>query len=238
MMSSNGRSIAVYSWGRGPTVLVVHGWNGRAAQLAGFVRPLTSAGHNVLALDAPAHGRSPGRRTDAFEIAEALATLDRTYGPFAAVVTHSMGALCCATAMSAGRLRTQRVACLAPAMSRTSLVSAFGKILRLPGSVLSDLTDRVNAFVTPDFWNQVVTCPALLIHDLEDDFLPYADVAALERRWPAAKLITTRGLGHNHVVRNPQVIDHVVNFLTTGCSFGADRKSAAAVRRGAKASLE
>jgi hypothetical protein len=40
-----GRAIATYSWGRGPeTVLVVHGWRGRASQFGPIVRELRAAG--------------------------------------------------------------------------------------------------------------------------------------------------------------------------------------------------
>ena len=48
-----------WSWGNGPTVLLVHGWNGRATQLGGFVEPLVARGYRVVAFDAFGHGESP-----------------------------------------------------------------------------------------------------------------------------------------------------------------------------------
>ena len=51
---------AVWDWGEGPTVLLVHGWNGAAAQLAGYVQPLVDAGYHVVAFDQPGHGHSSG----------------------------------------------------------------------------------------------------------------------------------------------------------------------------------
>src|SRR4051812_35581367 len=39
-IASGAYSIAAWSWGEGPTVLLVHGWEGRAAQLVPFVEPL------------------------------------------------------------------------------------------------------------------------------------------------------------------------------------------------------
>src|SRR6266705_1614313 len=39
------KRIAVVHWGKGPAVMLVHGWSGRGAQLGEFVGPLVSAGY-------------------------------------------------------------------------------------------------------------------------------------------------------------------------------------------------
>ncbi|HEX8728518.1 MAG TPA: hypothetical protein VF739_07855, partial [Ktedonobacterales bacterium] len=52
------------SFGAGPRVLLVHGWEGRGMNLGMFIAPLTAAGYQVLALDGPAHGESPGEQTN------------------------------------------------------------------------------------------------------------------------------------------------------------------------------
>nr|MBA3542137.1 hypothetical protein [Deltaproteobacteria bacterium] len=54
--------VAAWRWGHGPTVLLVHGWEGRGSQLGSFVEPLVAAGLSVVAFDAPAHGDSAGNR--------------------------------------------------------------------------------------------------------------------------------------------------------------------------------
>src|SRR2546426_767334 len=55
-LTGDGPELAVWDWGDGPTVLLVHGWNGNAAQLAGLVPPLLRAGYYVATPDLPAHG--------------------------------------------------------------------------------------------------------------------------------------------------------------------------------------
>src|SRR6478609_3042547 len=60
-----GHDLATYRWGGGDrTVLLLHGWRGRASQFAPLVRELVAEGFHVVAFDAPAHGDSPGRNTD------------------------------------------------------------------------------------------------------------------------------------------------------------------------------
>src|SRR5689334_22239173 len=46
------------------TVLLVHGWEGRGAQLGDMIEPLLAQGYAVVAADAPGHGRSPGDTID------------------------------------------------------------------------------------------------------------------------------------------------------------------------------
>src|SRR5215468_5695279 len=46
--------IAAWRWGKGPAILLVHGWGGHAARLGRFVGPLEEAGFSVIAFDAPA----------------------------------------------------------------------------------------------------------------------------------------------------------------------------------------
>ena len=72
--------------GRGPsrpgsTVLMVHGWNGRGAQLGAFAPELVHAGFRVVTFDTPAHGRSPGRATNLPEISEAIQASGATSPP-------------------------------------------------------------------------------------------------------------------------------------------------------------
>ena len=56
-----GREIVTYSWGRGPeTVLVVHGWRGRASQFGPIVRELRAEGFRVVGFDAPGERRLRG----------------------------------------------------------------------------------------------------------------------------------------------------------------------------------
>src|SRR5919107_5916537 len=90
------------AWGAGPTVLLVHGWEGRGAQLGAFVDPLVAAGYRAVALDGPAHGDSPGRTTTGPEFARALITTRDVVGSLAGVIGHSFGGFTALLALSRG----------------------------------------------------------------------------------------------------------------------------------------
>ena len=64
--------LSALRWGQGPAVLLLHGWEGRPTQFAELIRALVRAGYGVVALDAPAHGRSPGHEANVVLFARAL----------------------------------------------------------------------------------------------------------------------------------------------------------------------
>jgi pimeloyl-ACP methyl ester carboxylesterase len=52
-VSYGAEQLAVWSWGSGPAVLMVHGWEGRGSQFHSFMPPLSASGFRVVAMDCP-----------------------------------------------------------------------------------------------------------------------------------------------------------------------------------------
>ncbi|MEO3434886.1 alpha/beta fold hydrolase [Inquilinus sp. CAU 1745] len=73
--------LAVWSWGRGPVLLLLHGPGGGAGDLAPLVDPLVATGYRVVAPDLPGHGDSDG---DPHDSADAVAVITRLVGPIRA----------------------------------------------------------------------------------------------------------------------------------------------------------
>lgn len=76
------KTIQLYIWGEHnkPTVLLVHGWNGRGAQLGAFAHDLVVQGYRVIAFDAPGHGRSSANSTNLPAISRVIQQVSQTYG--------------------------------------------------------------------------------------------------------------------------------------------------------------
>jgi pimeloyl-ACP methyl ester carboxylesterase len=212
--------VAVYEWGEGPAVAMVHGWHGSAANFAAFVDPLVAAGLRVIAIDQPAHGATPGDRTTAFEIADALNAVARQYGPFAAWVGHSFGTLCALVARSGG-FAAPRAVCISPPAEMSSLLQSFAETLNLPPPVMARFTRSVEREFGADIWDRLSparvvydsTTIALIIHDRNDRAMPIEEGEALARAWPNAQFHGTRGLGHTRILSDPKVLTRVVEFL-------------------------
>lgn len=98
--------LSALRWGQGPTVLMMHGWEGRPTQFAALIEALVAAGHTVVSLEGPAHGRSPGRQAHVALFARALLEAAAELPPLRAVIGHSMGGASVLLALQWG-LRTE-----------------------------------------------------------------------------------------------------------------------------------
>jgi len=216
-----GRPLAVYRWGEGPTVLLVHGWHGRGTQLGAFAAPLVAAGLRVVAFDAPAHGRTPGRATDLPEVSEALLTVANANAPLHGVIAHSFGAACTLAAIRLG-LTPQRVVALSAPANLEFLMDSFAARLGIGAAVMAVHRRLVESKFGADLWRRLspteiargLSIPALLIHDEDDHDVPYGESESLARVWQNATLIRTRGLGHRRILRDPDVVARVVAFMS------------------------
>ena len=92
-MRVGARRIETWTWGTGPSVLLVHGWGGRGTQLGAFVAPLVARGFSVVTFDAPGHGASDEGVVTIPEMTAAIHTVAASRGPLAGLVAHSAGAL-------------------------------------------------------------------------------------------------------------------------------------------------
>jgi pimeloyl-ACP methyl ester carboxylesterase len=214
--------VAVYSWGSGPIVLFVHGWSGRGSQVAAFAEPLVAAGYQVMAIDAPGHGATPGDRTNILECAAALRAFKRRYGPVYGAITHSFGGMVLAYAMNNG-LSVKRVVCISAPAHIEYLLNGFSQTLGIPDAVVADMRRRMDARFPEGYWENISTVvnvrkldvPALIIHDENDRSVPWEQGKIIANAWPGARFLKTSGLGHGRILRNQAVVDAAVDFINT-----------------------
>ncbi len=108
--------LAGLRWGNsGPRVVALHGWQGSAAQFAPIARVLVARGLQVLALDAPAHGRTPGEFASPTVFSDALLESAPELGSVEAVIGHSMGGGAVLYALSQGLRAKRAIVVSAPA---------------------------------------------------------------------------------------------------------------------------
>lgn len=219
----DGTALRGTAWGgAGPLVYFQHGWGGRGADVAALVPALLGRGFRVVTVDGPAHGDTAvagRRRTNAAESGRALAAVVARHGPAHAVVAHSLGAVAVTLALRSGALACDRLVLLAPVVEARTQLAAFcghlgvgprtrdrldAEVLRRTGLPLDDFTlagpqDRL--------------CDVLVVHDRDDRLAPHGATAAHVRDWSAASLVTTEGLGHYRLLRDPVVAAAVAGYL-------------------------
>lgn len=216
-----GLELATYAWGGGPrAVFLVHGWGGRAAQLSAFVVPLIERGYRVVTMDAPGHGRSAGRQTSIFQFAEALVEAHREEGGFEAIIAHSMGATSATMAMGRG-LPVRRAILVAPFCRLWDVLCRFASRVKLNAGQRERLIARLEGAFGQGMWDESslvqvarqLTVPALVVHDRGDVEIPYQDSVATAAAWRGSALLTTEGLGHRLILRDPEVVRQIVAFV-------------------------
>jgi pimeloyl-ACP methyl ester carboxylesterase len=220
--------VAAWRWGIGPTVLLVHGWEGRGSQLGALVQPLVAAGLSVVAFDAPAHGDSPGSRLYLTDHADAIADVVGAIGPVHAIVAHSFGAAAVLLAHARHGVDAPRNVMLAPNVLIDDAVAKFARAVAL------DERDRTS------FENHLVRASGvpvdalsverlagprdtalLVVHDREDREVAVKHGDRLAATWPNAQLVLTNGLGHRRILRDDRVIANVVGFVREGLPLPA-----------------
>ncbi|MBD3884006.1 alpha/beta hydrolase [Phormidium tenue FACHB-886] len=219
-ISSSLPPLTLFSWGAGSTVLLVHGWGGCAAQLTAFVPPLVNLGYRVLACDLPAHGQTAGKQTNAFEFAAAIQAIAAQQGKFDAIIAHSWGAAATIMALSEASI-AGKVVCLSAACWLSSAVRMIAKLLRLSSETEVELCQLFERQFGEDVWQRAsanlrathLGIPGLLFHDRHDRKIAYAESEAIAQSWTSAQLIATSGLGHEHILHDPDVIAQTAAFI-------------------------
>lgn len=225
-----GRDVAVFDWGRGgDTILLAHGWRGRASQFAPIVRELRAEGFRLVAFDAPANGDSPGRRTDIRDWLAAIEALHSRHGRFHAIVGHSFGSLAALTAVRDG-VAAGGVVAIAGMSRARHLVDAFAARVGV-GAEAADALGR--AFVrrvmpgedASAVWSRFDLAerplpdavPLLIVHDRGDREVGVAEAERLHAaHGERSRLVLTSGSGHSRVLASDATLDAVVAFATGG----------------------
>jgi pimeloyl-ACP methyl ester carboxylesterase len=214
-----GQQLVAWEWGRGPAVILAHGWGSRGSRFGALVRSLAEAGFRAVAYDAPAHGRSTGRLASLPEFARALGAVAEAVGPVHGLVGHSLGGAAVTLALRDG-LNAERVVLLAAPADVTPFTEAFADQLHLPSTVRHAmrrnlevrLEVRLDSLHIPTI-ARALTAPALLVHDREDLDVPYRHAEEIAAAWTGARLVATTGLGHRAILRDPAVVRQAVDFL-------------------------
>ena len=221
----NGKKIAVYHWGfRGPVVLLAHGWESHAGRWRKIAPSLVQAGFQVVALDAPAHGRSAGRRFTMVRYADVLRALFQRLGPVHAVVAHSVGGAAGIWAMGtvSPALRPQKAVILASFSHLQTIMDGAGHKVGASDALMEAMDAEIERITGARIAHyslmrqaeKLGDVEALLIHDRHDRVTAVQESEKLHQAWPGARALFTEGFGHG--LTAPTVSETVLDFVQAG----------------------
>jgi pimeloyl-ACP methyl ester carboxylesterase len=208
---------------QGPVVLLVHGWGGHAGQMLALADTLAAQGMRPMIVEMPAHGRSRGSTSNLSQFARVIeyvsARLQQQGHSVHGLVAHSLGANAGAYAASRG-LPVNRLVLLAPPASPHEYTRLFAHVFGLSETTRAAMQRRVEAregILMPQFEPAAVGprihLPTLVVHDRQDSINRFADGVAYSEAIGGARLVATEGLGHQKILKDTRVLQHVASFL-------------------------
>ena len=217
-----GTRIATYTWGdpaRQPYALLVHGWSSFGLRYLPWIKPLQDMGYAVVIFDQPGHGHSGGRHCTLPDFIDTVREVGRHFGDAALTIAHSLGGA--AAALAQGETwHSQKLILIAPAADPVAATQRFTQFVRLGEHLRGRLHDNLESLTGINIHDLQVHRhlpslgqPALIVHDLDDHDVPWAEGERYARHWRGARLFTTQGLGHHRVLDAPEVIDASLAFL-------------------------
>jgi len=203
--------------------LLLHGHSSSATNFEGYVQPLIDRGYEVLAFDAPAHGRSSGQTITVIMYVNLILEVCRRYGPIRSFIAHSFGGLCLSLALE--RLphdEETKVVLIAPAAETTTAIGHYYNIVKLPPRVRTAFEQEIRTLGGhgPEWYSvsraiRGVKAQVLFLQDEEDRVTPVADLQALIRdHGPNIRFVLTRGLGHRRIYRDQESVKTVIGFIS------------------------
>lgn len=211
--------IMTYRWlGNKKTILLIHGWESNSARWKSFILQLKKKGYNLVALDAPAHGRSGGKNFDTLLYAEFINVVAQRFSP-QIIIGHSMGGMASAFFQHKYQFDTlEKIILLGAPSEFQDVMKRYTDMLGYNQRIISELQHTVierygssfDTFSTAKFLNSIAS-QGLIIHDQDDHIIPYNDALLINKGFKNSQLVTTKGLGHSLI--DVSVARHIYAFI-------------------------
>ncbi|EGV44605.1 alpha/beta hydrolase [Bizionia argentinensis JUB59] len=211
--------VMTYRWfGKGETILLAHGWESNSARWQYLIDPLLKLNFNIIALDAPAHGRSGSKRFNAVLYGEFIKVVSKKHkADF--LIGHSVGGMASVFSQNNSEYRDiSKIILLGAPAEFTDVLDRYYKMMcfskRTIKAINQLIKDRLQAgpesFSTAKYL-ECLTIDGLIIHDEKDGIIPYQDALILNMSLRNSKLVTTTGFGHSLI--DESISNHIYEFL-------------------------
>src|SRR5438128_14241 len=221
-----GENNVAWAWGDGPLVIFVHGWSGRAAQMAPLALHAANLGFRSVAIDVTGHGDSPKRHTRWDYFLRDIAALSQSlHEEVYAYVGHSAGALSMMAARALKGIHAQCYVCICAPSFPFPPIDVIRKNLNPKEAVL----EHYKMYIAEQFettWEELQAgcsdadagSDTLLFYDETDRFVDHSEGDKIQALCPGARLIKTSAYSHQKILAAPELAQAVGEFLKKGIS--------------------
>ena len=212
-------SIMTYRWaGSKETILLAHGWESNSFRWKRLIEILKPLEYNIIAIDAPAHGKSGGKLFTGILYSECIYVVAKRFN-VNVMIGHSVGGMSTVLAQQKYKLTSIKKLILLGAPS--NFVGLFKRYVLMMG-----YNDKVSKGMNQyclKYYNQLpehfsavnffkdINAKGLIIHDKGDQIIPYRDALENKRHYQNSELIKTNGFGHG--LKSSKVYNYITDFL-------------------------
>jgi pimeloyl-ACP methyl ester carboxylesterase len=219
-LEHDGLNIMTYRWlGKNKTILLAHGWESNATRWRPLIENLKKQNYNIIALDAPAHGRSGSKSFNAILYSEFIHIVSKKFNPDI-IIGHSVGGM--ATVFYQYKYQNTDLEKLILLGAPSNFTGVFNRYIEMMGynkkvdkqmgQIVEKKYGHLPAYFSAANFTKKIKTSALLIHDERDRIIPYQDAKDFEQNYANAQLITTQGFGHS--LNNEIITEHINNYIT------------------------
>jgi len=203
-------------------LLILHGFESSVVNFDKYIEPLIKKGYEVLAFDAPAHGRSSGKTINAVVYKEFVQYICKNFGPVDSFLTHSFGGLAlCLALEEIPHSDSTKIVLIAPAAETKTAIDQFFKLLKLDNYIIKEFDSIIEEVggQLPDWYSVSRIAPklkgqVLFLQDKDDYMTPLLDVKPImDKNYPNFQFIVSEGLGHRRIYRDDQTREKIIEFL-------------------------
>ncbi len=221
-LTVNSKKVKCYSWGSGKkNIMIVHGWSSRASRFYKLIEKLVDANYRVIAFDMPGHGESEGNGATILDVNFILKELQNKFGPFEAIVCHSLGALFSFYALKNG-LFAKKIISISSVCEFKYATYRAASFVNLKDRTINALYSKLEKiFRSKTIWtdfsadNKIddVGSKIIIIHDRFDDYVDYSQSKKINDAAKDSKMISTEGLGHFKILSEDSVVKNVLREI-------------------------
>lgn len=214
--------ITGYSWNKSGTkkILLVHGWNGKAADYYKLIPELIENDFQIDAIDCKAHGESEGKRSSMLDFIYSLNGYFENFGAPDIIIGHSLGATASIFSAIDKNLQINKIVLLAnPIIMKNAFLTGFEQI-KLPQKsqiLVFESAEKLLGKKIDDFdltkidLNNFKEIFELYVD--QDDEISNEDTLKFLQSHPDIQSMKINNCGHNYIHRNGKAIQAILQFI-------------------------
>lgn len=216
------KEIKLYRWkGKGPKILLVHGWSGRATSMYFIIEKLIENNYDVYSFDAPAHGNSSTSTSNIPEFIACIKELSSSIKSFNGIIGHSGGAFASIYYTSIYKNKLKKLVLISPFNSVYELFHGFFEQINVSKKVgdlmISFYSKKTGIMIDEDLsvhkFARLLKSETLIIHDENDKEISIQNSKLIKSNIKNIQTYFTKGLGHRRILRNESVTKKILDFL-------------------------